>query len=178
MTKARLMPQAGSAKGTRERLHALVCARRWLEDGRAFPRKPVERITTMDVETLAKSRYLSVTTFRRDGTPVVTPVWLARQGDELVTSSGSLSGKAKRLRNSSRVLLAPCDMRGRVTGDTVEGTARFQDQAETAVTISLIRQRYGLQARLAFWWYSRHVEARPSGGRVGIAFRLDGPAEA
>jgi hypothetical protein len=132
----------------------------------------------MDVETLAKSRYLSVTTFRRDGTPVVTPVWLARQGDELVTSSGSLSGKAKRLRNSSRVLLAPCDMRGRVTGDTVEGTARFQDQAETAVTISLIRQRYGLQARLAFWWYSRHAEARPSGVRVGIAFRLDGPAEA
>jgi PPOX class probable F420-dependent enzyme len=132
----------------------------------------------MDVETLAKSRYLSLTTFRRDGTPVATPVWLARQGDELVTSSGSLSGKAKRLRNSSRVLVAPCDMRGRVTGEAVEGTARLQDQAETAVTISLIRKRYGLQARLAFWWSGRHAETRPTGARVGIAIRLSGPAQA
>jgi PPOX class probable F420-dependent enzyme len=131
----------------------------------------------MDVETLTKSRYISLTTFRRDGSPVATPVWVARQGDELVVYTASSSGKAKRRRNSSRVLVAPCDMRGRLTGDAIEGTARLQDDEETAVIISLIRKRYGLQARLLFWWDSRHAEARPAGAQVGIVVRLVGPAE-
>ena len=128
----------------------------------------------MDVGTLAKSGYLSLTTFRRDGTPVATPVWVAQQGDELLVHTAKSSGKAKRLRNSSRVLLAPCDMRGRVTGDVVEGIARLQDEAETAVAFSLIRQRYGLQARLLFWWNGRRARGRPDGADVGIAIRLGG----
>ena len=131
-------------------------------------------VTTMDVGTLAKSRYLSLTTFRRDGTPVATPVWVAQQGDELLVHTAKSSGKAKRLRNSSRVLLAPCDTRGRVTGDVVEGIARLQDEAETAVAFSLIRQRYGLQARLLFWWNGRRARGRPDGADVGIAIRLGG----
>ena len=65
-------------------------------------------------------------------------------------------------------------MRGRVTGDTVEGTARLQDQVETAETISLIRKRYGLQARLLFWWNARHAGDGWVGRQVGIAIRLDG----
>ena len=128
----------------------------------------------MDVERLARARYLSLTTFRRDGTPVATPVWVARQGDELVVYTARSSGKVKRLRNNNRVLLAPCDMRGRVTGDVVEGTARLQDDAETAVTISLIRRRYGLQARFLFWWDGRHAGGSPVGTQVGIAIRVSG----
>ncbi len=129
----------------------------------------------MDLETLARGRYLSLTTFRRDGTPVATPVWLARQGDELVVFTAKSAGKAKRLRNGDRVLLAPCDMRGRVTGDAVEGTARLQDEAETAATIGLIRRRYGVLGRLLFWWEgrrSRNLEASP---QIGIAIRLGVP---
>ena len=83
----------------------------------------------MDVGTLAKSRYVSLTTFRRDGAPVATPVWVAHQGDELVVYTASSFGKAKRLRNCSRVLVAPCDMGGRPTGDAIEGTARLQDES-------------------------------------------------
>jgi PPOX class probable F420-dependent enzyme len=132
----------------------------------------------MDVQTLAKSTYLSLTTFRRDGTPVATPVWLARQGDELMVFTASSSGKAKRLRNDGRVLLAPCDMRGRPTGDTVEGTARLQDDAETAVTLQLIRRRYGLQARLLFWWEGRHAGDGPGPAEVGIAIRVNGSGAA
>jgi PPOX class probable F420-dependent enzyme len=126
----------------------------------------------MGVEKLARGRYLSLTTFRRDGTPVATPVWVARQGDELVVYTARSSGKVKRLRNNNRVLLAPCDMRGRVAGDVVEGTARLQDDAESA--ISLIRREYGLQARLLFWWNARHAGAGWVGREVGIAIRLDG----
>jgi len=125
-----------------------------------------------DVAALAKTRHLSLTTFRRDGTPVATPVWVAQQGDELLVFTARSSGKAKRLRNNGRVLVAPCDMRGRVTGEVVEGTARLQDERETGVTIALIRRRYGLQARLLFWWDGRHAGNNPLSGLVGIAIRV------
>ena len=126
----------------------------------------------MDIEKLARSKYISLTTFRRDGTPVATPVWVARQGDGLVVYTARSSGKVKRLRNDNHVLVAPCDMRGRVTGDVVEGTARLQDDAESA--IALIRRKYGLQARLLFWWNSRHAGDAWMGRDVGIAIRLGG----
>ncbi len=132
----------------------------------------------MDAETLATSQYLSLTTFRRDGTPVATPVWLARHGDELVVVTSMSSGKVKRLRNVSRVLLAPCDMRGRVRGDSAEGIARLQDDAETEVSIDLIRRRYGLLARLSFWWQGRRAGSNPVGDQVGIAISVGGTGEA
>ena len=124
----------------------------------------------MDIEKLARSRYVSLTTFRRDGTPVATPVWVARLGDELVVYTARSSGKVKRLRNNDRVLVAPCDMRGRATGDVVEGTARLQDDAHS--TTSAILRKYRLQARLLFWWYSRHAGDAWVGREVGIAIRL------
>lgn len=128
----------------------------------------------MDAQTLAKSKYLSLTTFRRDGTPVATPVWVAQQGNALVVVTQWSSGKAKRLRNDSRVLLAPCDMRGRVTGDVVEGTALLQNDAETAASIDLIRRRHGLIARLSFWWEDRKAGNGPVGSHVGIAVSVAG----
>jgi uncharacterized protein len=126
----------------------------------------------MDTQTLAKSKYLSLTTFRRDGTPVATPVWVAQHGNDLVVVTQRSSGKAKRLRNDNRVLLAPCDMRGRVDGDPVEGTALLQDDAETATSIDLIRRRHGLIARLSFWWEDRRAGDSPIGNHVGIAVRV------
>jgi uncharacterized protein len=129
----------------------------------------------MDLEALARSKYLLLTTFRRDGTPVPTPVWLVRRGDELLAFTATSTGKAKRLRNSSRVAIAPCDMRGRVTGDAVEGTARLQDEAETQVTLDLIRHRYGVLGRLMFWWEGRRSKDLPESPLVGICIRLDAP---
>lgn len=131
----------------------------------------------MDAHTLAKSGYLSLTTFRRDGTPVATPVWVAQDGTDLVVVTQRSSGKAKRLRNDSRVLLAPCDMRGRVVGDVVEGTALLQDEAGTKVSIDLIRRRHGLIARLSFWWEDRRsgdvpVRNGSIGDHVGIVVHV------
>jgi len=95
----------------------------------------------MDIDTLAKAKYIALTTFRRDGTPVATPVWLARDGDTLVVVTEPSAGKAKRLRNDGRVLVAPCDMRGRATGDPSAGTAHLQDAAGTTASLALIRKR-------------------------------------
>ena len=85
------------------------------------------------VEELARGKYLSLTTFRRDDTAVATPVWLVRDGDALRVITQADSGKAKQLRNDSRVLVAPCDARGNLKGEQVEATATLEDAAETAV---------------------------------------------
>jgi PPOX class probable F420-dependent enzyme len=100
---------------------------------------------------------------------------LVRRGDELLVFTATSTGKAKRLRNSDRVAIAPCDMRGRVTGDVVEGTARLQDEAETQVTLRLIRRRYGVLGRLMFWWENRRSRDLPESPLVGISIRLDTP---
>lgn len=121
------------------------------------------------VDDLARGKYLSLTTFRKDGSPVATPVWLVRDGDSLRVITEASSGKAKRLRNDSRVLLAPCDARGNIKGPQVEGTATLQDAAETARTAQLIEARYGLLGRLLMWRSRRAARKPGAAGQVGIA---------
>lgn len=119
--------------------------------------------TTLDL--LTAGRYLSLTTFRRDGTPVATPVWLVRDGDALLVITGAESGKAKRLRADPRALVATCDMRGTLTSEAVPATGELLGPEETARAASEITRRYGILGRL-FMWRSRHSP------RVGIRVRL------
>lgn len=119
--------------------------------------------TTLDL--LAAGTYLSLTTFRRDGTPVATPVWLVLDEDALLVITGADSGKARRLRADSRALVASCDMRGTLTSEAVPATAELLGPEETARTASQITRRYGLLDRL-FMWRSRRSP------RVGIRVRL------
>jgi hypothetical protein len=72
------------------------------------------RVLTYGVEVtvaptlgLAGEQFVSVTTFRRDGTPVPTPVWIAQDGDALVVTTPAGTGKVKRLRHDPRVEPAP-----------------------------------------------------------------------
>jgi len=92
-------------------------------------------------------RYVSLETFRKDGTGVKTPVWAAPLEGHLVIFSEGASYKVKRLRNNPRVRMAPCDVRGRVRGEWLDGTARIlDDQARIALAHQAIRRKYGVQA--------------------------------
>lgn len=97
---------------------------------------------------LPVSTYVSLTTFRRTGVPVSTPVWAAPDGDSLVVWTRADSGKVKRLRHASRVTVAPCDFRGRVDGPVADGVAEFVPAAERAQAVAALRRRYGLQFTL------------------------------
>jgi uncharacterized protein len=123
-------------------------------------------------DAFAKPKYLALTTFRKDGRAVSTPVWFAHDGDRLVVITGRESGKAKRIRNGSRVLVAPCDMRGRPNGEAVEAVAILQDREGTAATRHAVRKRYGIQARLLFRGSGPKVD------EVGIAITLAEDASA
>ena len=123
----------------------------------------------MDLMTLGNAKYLSLTTYRKDGTPVATPVWLVRDGDTLRVITQADSGKAKRIRNNAKVLLAPCDARGNLKGDSVAGTATLQDSAETARTGSMIEKRYGLLGKLLMWRNRRSAAKPGAADRDGLA---------
>ncbi len=124
------------------------------------------------LESLGQGKYLSLTTFRQDGTPVSTPVWLVRDGDVLRVITQADSGKAKRLRNDPRVLLAPCDARGNLKGPQIEGMAMLQDAAKTARTAELVEKRYGLLGKLLMWRSRRAARKPGAAGQVGISIAV------
>ena len=103
---------------------------------------------------LPLSTYVSLTTFRRTGAPVATPVWAAPEGDTLVVWTRADSGKVKRLRHTARVTVAPCDFRGRVEGPTVDGIAEFVPHESWPQALAALRRTYGLRFHLG------HVTAR------------------
>lgn len=105
---------------------------------------------TTALAAVAGYRYVSLTTFRRSGEGVATPVWIARDCDELVVITVDQVGKTKRLKHNPAVTLRPCDLRGHVAGDapTFSGTARVvRDDAEVAAVKKAIGAKYTL-ARL------------------------------
>ncbi|GLX52663.1 PPOX class F420-dependent oxidoreductase [Streptomyces hygroscopicus subsp. hygroscopicus] len=97
---------------------------------------------------LAAGKYLLVTSYRGNGTPVATPVWVVRDGASLGVWTAADSFKVKRIRNRAGVLVGPCDLRGNPTGDQTPATAEIADPATTARYRALIARKYGLLGRL------------------------------
>ena len=97
---------------------------------------------------LAKSQYVLLTTFTKDGRPKPTPVWAAAEGDRLLVITQAKSWKVKRIRNSPRVTLAACDMRGNPKGEAVEGTAAVLDTSQTPAVYDAIGRRYGIVGKV------------------------------
>ncbi|MFZ9384295.1 MAG: PPOX class F420-dependent oxidoreductase [Ilumatobacteraceae bacterium] len=106
------------------------------------------------VRSLAAEKYVSFVSFRRNGTPVATPVWIAPYGDaELCFTTGGDSAKIKRLAADGRVTIQPCDMRGRLRPGTssIEGRARVVSGSDFAPVEAAVKRKYGMQYRLVVW---------------------------
>ena len=95
-------------------------------------------------------KYVRLTTFRRSGVGVATPVWFGEANDKLYVMSRSDSGKCKRLRNNPKVQIAACTIRGRVTGPEFGGTAHVLPAEDWPMARKAIHQKYWL-ARLPIW---------------------------
>ncbi len=123
-----------------------------------------------EIDRLAAGKYLLVTTFRRDGRAVPTPVWAARDGEALLVWTVTDSGKVKRIRRDGHVTLAPCTSRGRATGTETPGHAEILDAEGTARARRLIAGRYGPVGRLVMLGSRMR---RGDGGTVGIRLTVD-----
>jgi PPOX class probable F420-dependent enzyme len=103
----------------------------------------------VDISEFDKYRYLNLVTFRKTGAEVSTPVWFAALGDKLYVYTQGSSGKVKRLRNSSRARIAPCDYFGKVLGEWRDTSARFvSDPDLIARAYVALRAKYGWQVGL------------------------------
>jgi PPOX class probable F420-dependent enzyme len=108
----------------------------------------MENTTETALDRLGAGKYLLVTSYRKDGTPVPTPVWVVRDGDTLGVWTAADTFKVKRIRRRADVKVGPCDLRGRPTGDPVQATAEIADAATTARYRDLIARKYGITGRL------------------------------
>src|SRR5579872_3514598 len=101
---------------------------------------------------IARSKYVSLTTFRRTGEPVSTPVWIApgERGESLYVFTGARTGKARRIAQNPRVEVAPCSFRGRVLGLGVSGRASVLPPAEHAIAERALTRKYPVAKRLLF----------------------------
>ena len=100
---------------------------------------------------LADEKYVLLTTFKRSGDPVATPVWLVALDGGMYgfwTSSGS--GKAKRLAHTNRITVQPCDARGKITeGSAISvGSAVLVTGAELDEIRTKIVAKYGLMTKI------------------------------
>jgi uncharacterized protein len=99
-------------------------------------------------EALKGRRHMNLTTFRRDGSPVRTPVWFSETGGRLYVFTGRNTGKVKRISNGGGVLVGPCDMRGRPLGPETAGVARVLPSSERSVAEKSLNRRYPLQRQV------------------------------
>jgi PPOX class probable F420-dependent enzyme len=97
---------------------------------------------------LGPNPFIALTTYRKNGTPVMTPVWFVQQGSKLFVWTAADSGKAKRLKNNACVRLGPSNHSGKLLGDMQEGSARFVAEAEFAALEKAFKAKYGWQVLL------------------------------
>jgi PPOX class probable F420-dependent enzyme len=101
------------------------------------------------------SRYMALTTYRRDGRPVTTPVWAVPLEGKLYVVTDNSTGKARRVRATGRARFAPCNVSGRrILGEWQEGTGRIvQDEMRRREALAALQRKYGWQLSLAMLVY-------------------------
>ena len=101
--------------------------------------------------TPGDTRYIALTTYRRDGRPVTTPVWAAPLNGNVYVVTARSTGKVRRLRATDRVRFAPSNMNGRrILGAWHEGSGRVvEDEQRRGEALAALRRKYGWQMSLA-----------------------------
>jgi PPOX class probable F420-dependent enzyme len=99
-----------------------------------------------------REKYINLSTKKRDGNFVNTPVWFAQFGGEHVfyVFSSNNAGKVKRIRNFTDVRMAPCNFRGDLNGEWQEARAELvNDPHAIADAHNYFRKKYGLIMRIS-----------------------------
>ena len=101
------------------------------------------------LDQLESEKYISVETYKKNNDAVRTPVWFVIKDKLVYVVTRDQTGKVKRLRNNQKVKIAPCKIKGEITGKWVKGTAKILDASETAEIVKLRDKKYGFFSRVA-----------------------------
>jgi uncharacterized protein len=133
--------------------------------------KPEQRVSpsaTAPVEGMADfhGKYLSLTSFRRDGSGVATPVWFVADNGHLLVETDADSYKAKRIRRDPHVRIAVCDARGRPRGEAVDAEARILPDADRCRVERLLAHKYRIDRFTVLPIYRLVMRLRGRGSRT------------
>ena len=94
-------------------------------------------------------KYLSLETYKRDNTPIQTPVWFVTYKEQFYITTKETTGKVKRLRNNQNARIAVCSMQGDIKSDWVDvGLEKISEESDVEKIIKLRKKKYGFSARL------------------------------
>ncbi|WP_305091372.1 PPOX class F420-dependent oxidoreductase [Prescottella sp. R16] len=126
---------------------------------------------TATLAEIGAAKYVLLTTFRKDGTPVPTPLWAAMDGDRLLMWTVTDSWKVTRIRRTPRVTIGVCDVRGNPKGPQIAATATILDDAGTEQARAAIARKYGI---LGWIGVKSSLIRRGRKGTVGVAVTVEG----
>ena len=94
-------------------------------------------------------KYLSLETYKRDNTPIQTPVWFVTEKEQFYITTKETTGKVKRLRNNQNARIAVCSMKGDIKSDWVDvGLEKIPEESDVEKIVKLRKKKYGFSARL------------------------------
>jgi uncharacterized protein len=94
------------------------------------------------LSSLKDTKTVLLTTYKRDGTAVDTPVSLAFDGDRAFFRSYDKAWKTKRLRNNPNVKVAPATVKGTATGPAIDARATLLDDGEARIAARALARRH------------------------------------
>lgn len=109
-------------------------------------------MTTQIPSAIHLQKYISLTTFRKTGVGVPTPVWFGEEDGKLYVMTRGDMGKSKRIRSNANVKVAPCTIRGKVTGPEFAATARILPPEEHQRARLTINRKYWMARIPLVWW--------------------------
>ena len=94
-------------------------------------------------------KYLSLETYRKDKTPVKTPVWFVIDNDQLYITTKETTGKVKRLRNNQNARISVCSMKGDIKSSWIDvSLEKTSEESDVEKIVKLRKKKYGFSARL------------------------------
>ena len=101
------------------------------------------------LQQFTDQKYLNLETYRKDQTPVQTPVWFVIENDQIYITTKETTGKVKRLRNNQNGRIAVCSMKGDIKGNWINvGLERINEDSDVEKIVKLRKKKYGFSARL------------------------------
>jgi PPOX class probable F420-dependent enzyme len=122
-----------------------------------------------------RARYISLTTFKRDGSPVSSAVWITGADGTYVFTTGGDAWKTKRLLRNPAVEVRVCDMRGRVEPSATKyvGTGQVASSPDAVATAQrALAAKYGWQFKASQFAFGLRKRFGKEDGQETVAIQL------
>ena len=104
----------------------------------------------MQLLDFAEVQYINLETFKKDGTKVTTPVWVAQQNNTLVVTTGKNAGKVKRIRNNGKAIIYTTNQSGskKLSEELVVQGSILTDEDLKTEAVNILKKKYGMMAKM------------------------------